>query len=118
MKAVGDKARMEQLIKKYKQHLYLVESVLCTRPPFITVLLILILSGVNEESHREKSRSEPEKYLTIIVDGMDQNKTNLPHINQVADPEGFHGFQLKPTLLDNVCNCKYALTTLYSNSGL
>ena len=32
--------------------------------------------------HREKSRSEPEKYLTIIVDGMDQNKTNVPHINQ------------------------------------
>lgn len=32
--------------------------------------------------HREKSRSEPQKYLTIIIDGMDQNKTNIPNISQ------------------------------------
>ena len=32
--------------------------------------------------HQEKSRSEPEKYLTIIIDGMHQNKTNVPHITQ------------------------------------
>lgn len=30
--------------------------------------------------HREKSRSEPDKYGTIIIDGMDQAKTNLPHL--------------------------------------
>lgn len=34
-------------------------------------------------SHREKARSHPEKYLTIILDGMDQNKTNLPQLLQV-----------------------------------
>lgn len=28
--------------------------------------------------HREKSRSQPDKYLTIIIDGMDQSKTNIP----------------------------------------
>ena len=28
--------------------------------------------------HREKSRAHPEKYLTIIIDGMDQSKTNVP----------------------------------------
>lgn len=32
--------------------------------------------------HREKSRSEPNKYITIIIDGMDQNKTNVPNISQ------------------------------------
>ena len=32
--------------------------------------------------HREKSRSEPQKYATIIIDGMDQSKTNLPHLTQ------------------------------------
>ena len=31
-------------------------------------------------SHREKSRANPEKYLTIIIDGMDQSKTNIPSL--------------------------------------
>ena len=33
--------------------------------------------------HREKSKRNPYKYVTIIVDGMDQNKTNLPQLPQV-----------------------------------
>ncbi|XP_052787711.1 uncharacterized protein LOC128222654 isoform X2 [Mya arenaria] len=28
---------------------------------------------------REASRKEPTKYMSIIIDGMDQSKTNLPH---------------------------------------
>ena len=28
--------------------------------------------------HREKARNDPSKYLTIIIDGMDQAKTNVP----------------------------------------
>ena len=28
--------------------------------------------------HRQKARSNPDKYVTIIIDGMDQSKTNLP----------------------------------------
>jgi len=35
-------------------------------------------------SHREKSRSFPEKFLTIIVDGMDQSKTNLPNTKLIS----------------------------------
>ena len=31
-------------------------------------------------NHREKARSEPNKYVTIIIDGMDQSKTNVPHL--------------------------------------
>lgn len=31
------------------------------------------------QSHREKSRSAPEKFCTIIIDGMDQAKTNIPN---------------------------------------
>ena len=30
--------------------------------------------------HREKSRANPDKYMTIIIDGMDQSKTNVPHL--------------------------------------
>ena len=30
-------------------------------------------------SHREKSRASPDKYMTLIVDGMDQAKTNIPY---------------------------------------
>ena len=35
-------------------------------------------------SHREKSRLYPEKFLTLIVDGMDQSKTNLPNTKHIA----------------------------------
>ncbi len=35
--------------------------------------------------HREKARSEPSKYLSVIIDGMDQNKTNVPHVTHAGD---------------------------------
>ena len=38
--------------------------------------------GTNITSTGDKSRSEPQKYATIIIDGMDQSKTNLPHFIQ------------------------------------
>ena len=34
--------------------------------------------------HREIARSAPDKYLTIIVDGMDQAKTNLPNTKLIS----------------------------------
>ena len=30
--------------------------------------------------HREKARQNPDKYVTVIVDGMDQSKTNIPNL--------------------------------------
>ncbi len=35
-------------------------------------------------SHREKSRASPEKFMTLIVDGMDQAKTDLPNTRVIA----------------------------------
>lgn len=35
-------------------------------------------------SHREKSRASPEKFMTLIVDGMDQSKTNIPNTPIIA----------------------------------
>ena len=35
-------------------------------------------------SHREKARKDPEKYMAIIIDGMDQSKTNLPNISHIS----------------------------------
>lgn len=35
-------------------------------------------------SHLEKARSSPGKYMTLIIDGMDQAKTNLPYTKLVA----------------------------------
>lgn len=34
--------------------------------------------------HREKARSSPTKCVTIIIDGMDQAKTNLPNTKIIA----------------------------------
>ena len=31
-------------------------------------------------NHRQKARGEPHNYVTVIIDGMDQNKTNIPHL--------------------------------------
>ena len=30
--------------------------------------------------NRQRARQEPHKYLSIIIDGMDQSKTDLPHL--------------------------------------
>ena len=38
--------------------------------------------------NREKARQEPQKYLSIIVDGMDQNKTDLPHFTRKSKSAG------------------------------
>lgn len=35
-------------------------------------------------SHREKARSTPEKFLTLIIDGMDQSKTNIPNTKLIS----------------------------------
>ena len=34
--------------------------------------------------HVEKAKRHPSKYLSTIIDGMDQSKTNLPHFSQKA----------------------------------
>lgn len=34
--------------------------------------------------HRQKARSKPNEYICIIVDGMDQNKTNLPCLRKTS----------------------------------
>ena len=31
--------------------------------------------------HRLKGKKDPDKYLSLIIDGMDQSKHNLPHFN-------------------------------------
>ena len=37
-----------------------------------------------ERSHRSKARSNPDKCVTIIIDGMDQSKSNLPNTKLIA----------------------------------
>ena len=34
--------------------------------------------------HRQKSRDNPEKYMTIIIDGMDQAKSNIPNTKTIS----------------------------------
>lgn len=29
--------------------------------------------------HQKKAEDRPDKYLSVIIDGMDQSKTHLPH---------------------------------------
>jgi hypothetical protein len=39
--------------------------------------------------HRHKSQKYPEKYLSVIIDGMDQDKTDIPHI--ITNPKALAG---------------------------
>ena len=41
------------------------------------------------EKHRRKAQKNPEAYMSIIIDGMDQSKTDLPHI--VSNPKVLAG---------------------------
>lgn len=34
--------------------------------------------------HREKARNNPDKYVCVIIDGMDQAKTNIPQLPKTA----------------------------------
>ena len=39
--------------------------------------------------HRNKAQKYPSQYVSIIVDGMDQEKTDLPHI--ISNPKSMAG---------------------------
>jgi len=39
--------------------------------------------------HRHKAEKYPSKYLSIIIDGMDQDKTNIPHL--ISTPKALAG---------------------------
>ena len=41
------------------------------------------------EKHRRKSEKAPEKYMSLIIDGMDQGKTDIPHIT--SNPKALAG---------------------------
>ena len=45
---------------------------------------ILRIERKKYHSHREKARNDPEKYMAIIIDGMDQSKTNLPNTSHIS----------------------------------
>jgi hypothetical protein len=63
LKHITNKATLCQLQNEYRAHIDLVQN---ERKKYY--------------HHREKSKRNPKKYLTIIVDGMDQNKTNVPQL--------------------------------------
>ena len=39
--------------------------------------------------HRHKAEKYPSKYMSIIIDGMDQDKTNIPHL--ISTPKALAG---------------------------
>lgn len=60
-----------------------------------TLLLSTLLTGHfrNEREkyakHRHKAEHNPNKYLSLIIDGMDQDKTDVPHI--ISNPKALAG---------------------------
>ena len=50
----------------------------------ITILFLCRKERDRYCSHRSKARSNPDKCVTIIIDGMDQSKCNLPNTKLIA----------------------------------
>ncbi len=59
--------------------------------------------------HREEARSNPEKCVTIIIDGMNQSKTNLPRLTQT--PKSVQGLQQLRTHAHIRGTCSYKITS-------
>jgi hypothetical protein len=75
-----DKKSIEDLRAKYDKHL---EHVQLVKLIYIFHGLCLCCEYYRKErgvyyNHRHKARNNPNKYLTIIIDGMDQSKTSVP----------------------------------------
>ena len=45
---------------------------------------VLVICRRERKKYREKSKTSLDKYMMIIVDGMDQSKTNLPYTKVIA----------------------------------
>ena len=52
------------------------------------------------EKHRRKSQKHPKQYISMIIDGMDQSKTNLPHV--VSNQKILSGCKLLKTHVTGV----------------
>lgn len=48
---------------------------------FQSVIYLYSFSGERKKyyKHQKKAEQRPDKYLSLIIDGMDQSKTHLPH---------------------------------------
>ena len=54
----------------------------------------------------EKAKRNPEKYLSITMDGMDQAKHNLPHLNiHTKVTKYLLEIELKSYIMLPSCNC-------------
>lgn len=42
-------------------------------------ILFFSLERQKYYKHQAKAKSHPEKYMSLIIDGMDQSKTQIPH---------------------------------------
>ena len=51
---------------------------------FVFVAILHRRERKKYQSHREKSCSTPHKSCTIIIDGMDQSKTNIPYTKVIT----------------------------------
>ena len=65
-------------------------------------------------SHREKARWEPEKYITIILDGMDQSKTNLPYLSTISKSNQ-NLWRIRTHITDDIHVPQYKSTKLTSD---
>lgn len=56
----------------------------------IKSFMTIFCSGERKKyyKHQKKAESNPDKYLSIIIDGMDQSKTHLPHWIQCSKVGG------------------------------
>ena len=58
-----------------------------TRKSVVIIFVLFLMTRKERENyhhHRYKAKRHPEKYITIILDGMDNSKTHLPRERRVS----------------------------------
>ncbi|XP_070536890.1 uncharacterized protein [Ptychodera flava] len=61
---------------------------------------------------RTDAEKNPDEILSIIIDGMDQKKGDLPHFKGYADPKGIGQYKLKTHFTGALCHANKKMYTL------
>ncbi|KAL9977179.1 hypothetical protein ACROYT_G014557 [Oculina patagonica] len=84
MVVTGSQKKKTDKKVKYSEECPLVPSILVNFLPNVENSSDVIFSRAERKAHYAnclKAELNPEQYLSLIIDGMDQAKTNIPHAN-------------------------------------
>ena len=71
---------------------------------------IIILSSAERDhyyNNRLRAEKDPQKFLSVIIDGMDQAKTNIPHVTSMSKASSNVSWKTNMPVSHNFLRMKY-----------